>query len=174
MDPNLIKEQINSWYYEYNNDIFRFVFFIIGDRDHTLDILQDTFLRAFDNYESFEGDNVKSWLIRIARNLSIDFIRKKKPIYTISDLFQSLNSTDKTPEQITVFNEFERQLYISLNRIKRPYKDVIILRKIKEFSTNETAQILDWSESKVKVNLLRGMKALRKELEKEGYNSETI
>ncbi|WP_235822815.1 RNA polymerase sigma factor [Cytobacillus massiliigabonensis] len=70
-------------------------------------------------------------------------------------------------------NEYEKDLYHSLNNIKRQYKDVIILRKIKEFSISETAQILGWTESKVKVYLFRGMKALRKELEKEGYNNET-
>ncbi|MET3696617.1 RNA polymerase sigma-70 factor [Bacillus oleivorans] len=174
MDPNIIKQQINSWYHEYSNDIFRYVFFMIGDRDQTNDILQDTFLRAYSHYESFNGENVKSWLFKIARNLTIDFIRKKKPSSSISNLFPAFKAIEKTPEDITIFNEFERQLFISLNRIKRSYKDVIILRKIKEMSISETGRILGWSENKVKVNLFRGMKALRKELEKEGYHNETI
>ncbi|GAA0343855.1 RNA polymerase sigma factor SigW [Bacillus carboniphilus] len=171
MDSNKIKQDINHWYYQYSNDIFRYVFFMIGDREQSKDILQDTFLRAYNHYEAFDGKNVKGWLFRIARNLTIDSIRRKKPISYFKDLFPSFS--EKSPEQITLKSEFEKQLYISLNHIKRQYKEVIILRKIKEFSISETAEILGWTESKVKVYLLRGMKALRKELEKEGYH-ETI
>lgn len=173
MDPNKIKQEINNWYHQYSNDIFKYVYFMIGDREQSKDILQDTFLRAYSNFESFNGKNVKGWLFRISRNLTIDTIRKKRPISYFKDLFPSFIGTEKSPEQISLNNEFEKQLYISLNHIKSQYKEVITLRKIKEFSISETAQILGWTESKVKVYLLRGMKALKKELEKEGYN-ETI
>jgi RNA polymerase sigma-70 factor, ECF subfamily len=164
-----IKQQINNWYYEYSNDIFRYAYFLIGDRDQAKDILQDTFLRAYHHFDSFEGENVRGWLFRIARNLSIDYFRKKKPIAYYLDYFVSLKGTMKTPEEITMMNETERQLYTALTKIKRTYRDVIILRKIKEFSTTDTAKILGWTESKVKVNLLRGMKILKKVLEEEGY-----
>ncbi|WP_235822814.1 RNA polymerase sigma factor [Cytobacillus massiliigabonensis] len=78
MDPNIIKQEINNWYYQFSNDIFRYVFLMIGDREQSKDILQETFLRAYNNYDSFDGKNVKSWLFRIARNLTIDLIRRKK------------------------------------------------------------------------------------------------
>ncbi|GIN87411.1 ECF RNA polymerase sigma factor SigW [Heyndrickxia sporothermodurans] len=174
MDQDIIKKKINDWYYDYSNDIFRYVFFMISERDQAKDILQETFIRAFANYETFDGENEKSWLFRIARNLTIDYIRTKKPISYLLDFFPTLKSTEKNPEQITMLNETERQIYNSLNKIKHQYRDVIILRKIKEFSIVESAQILGWTENKVKVNLFRGMKALKKELEKEGFNNETI
>jgi RNA polymerase sigma-70 factor, ECF subfamily len=130
LDQEMIKKQINDWYCDYSNDIFKYVFFMIGERDQAKDILQDTFIRAFNNYETFEGENPKSWLFRIARNLTIDYIRKKKPISYLLDFIPNLKSTEKNPEQIVILNDTERQLYNSLNKIKRHYRDVIILRKI--------------------------------------------
>ena len=76
---------------------------------------------------------------------------------------------EPSPEQITVLNEAEKELYLAIGRLKRSYRDVIVLRKIKEFSIKETSDILGWSESKVKVNLSRGIQALKNELEKVGY-----
>ncbi|MBM7571929.1 RNA polymerase sigma factor [Aquibacillus albus] len=170
MDKDLIKQNINVLYQKYSNDVYQYIFFMIGEHDQAKDILQDTFLRAYNKYESFNGDNAKSWLFKIARNLTIDYIRKRKPIFYIIDSITSINATDRTPEQMLVLNETEHQLYKALSKIKRSYRDVIVLRKMKEFSISESSHILGWTESKVKVTLFRGMKALKKELEKEGYS----
>ncbi|WP_233269426.1 RNA polymerase sigma factor [Alteribacillus sp. YIM 98480] len=174
MDQDIIKQRVNDWYHTYSNDIYKYVFFMIGEHDQAKDILQDTFLRAYHNFESFQGEKVKNWLFRIARNLTIDYIRKKKTIACLIDSISSSKVTNKTPEQTIVLNETERELYDALRKIKRSYREVIVLRKIKEFSVSESCHILGWNENKVKVNLHRGMKALRKQLVKEGYRHETI
>jgi RNA polymerase sigma-70 factor, ECF subfamily len=174
MDPQMIKEQINDWYNDYSNDVYNYIYFLIGDHEQAKDILQETYLRAYNNFGSFRGENVRGWLFTIARNVTIDDIRKKKPIAYFFDSIPVLKSAELTPEQVTMLNESEQELYIALSKLKLAYRDVIVLRKIKEFSINETASILGWSENKVKVNLFRGMKALRKELEKENFSHETI
>ncbi|MFT4415804.1 RNA polymerase sigma factor [Fredinandcohnia humi] len=174
MGNQVIQQQVNEWYHAYSNDLYNYIFFMIKEHDQSKDILQDTFVRAYDNYSSFRGGNEKSWLFRIARNVTIDYIRKKKPISYIIESFSAIKASDKTPEQLMVLNETEQQLYHALSKVKRSYRDVIVLRKIKGFSISESSQILGWSENKVKVNLYRGMEALRKELLKEGYTHETI
>ena len=169
-DPQkLIKQRINDWYHLYSNDVYSYVLFLLGDHELSKDILQDTFLRAYNCYESFHGGNTKAWLCRIARNLTMDHFRKKRPIAYFFDSFSSVYTHTPTPEQVALLNESARELYVALAKLKRSYKDVIILRKIKEFSIKETADILGWSESKVKVTLYRAMAALKKELEKEDY-----
>ncbi len=174
MEQDGVKHQINDWYLEYSNEIYQFVFFMIGDHAGAKDIVQDTFFRAYQKYDQFHGEKPKNWLYRIAHNVTIDYFRKNKPIPYLIEKFFSLETTAKTPEQVAIFNETERELYFALSKLKRTYRDVIILRKIEEFTTAETAQILGWSENKVKVNLFRGLIALKQQLEKEGYTYETI
>ncbi|MCD8509069.1 MAG: RNA polymerase sigma factor [Bacillus sp. (in: Bacteria)] len=174
MEQDYIKQKVNDWYHEYSDDLYKYVFFMIGDHYQTKDILQDTFLRAFNSFESFQGTGEKSWLFRIARNLTIDYIRKKKPVAYIMEAFPQIQTSEKTPEQLALFNETEKELYVGLRRIKRSYRDVIVLRKIRGFTISETSQILGWTENKVKVNLYRGLKALKHQLEKGGYFHESI
>ncbi|MFD1040528.1 RNA polymerase sigma factor [Virgibacillus byunsanensis] len=169
MDHEFIKRQVNDWYHLYNNDIYQYIFFMIGDHDQARDLMQDTFLRAYNNGDSFQGNNARGWLFRIARNITIDYIRKRKPISYILDTMPIMHSKETTPEQIAFLNETQRELYDAIGKMKRSYRDVIILRKIKSFSIQETATILGWNESKVKTTLFRGIKALKKELVKEGY-----
>ena len=169
-----IKLQVNDWYHTYSNDVYNYVFFLMRDHDQAKDIMQDVFIKAFHSYSSFRGGNLRAWLFRIARNLTMDYFRKKKPIAYILDSIPFVPMIEQSPEQITVLNESEMELYQALGRLKRSYRDVIVLRKIKEFSIKETSDILGWSESKVKVNLSRGIQALKNELEKVGYIHESI
>ena len=147
---------------------------MIKDHNQAMDLMQDTFLRAFDSCSTFEGVNAKGWIFRIARNLTIDSIRKNKPISYFFDTAQPIFAKGVSPEHSVTLSETQRELYTALGKIKVSYRDVIILRKIEGFSITEAATILDWNESKVRTTLSRGMKALRKQLEKEGYKHEAI
>lgn len=174
MDQETVREQINEWYLLHSKDIYQYIFFLIGDREQARDLMQDTFLKAYSKYSHFNGENVKGWLFRIARNTTIDFLRRKKPLSFFTDTLPLLKSNAASPEEVLFFNETERELYQVLNKLKRPYRDVIILRKIEEFTIQETCQILGWSESKVKSNLARGLKVLKVQMEKEVGRGEAI
>ncbi len=113
-------------------------------------------------------------MFRIARNLTIDYIRKNKTIANYLRFLPFGLHDEKSAEDIAILNESEKQLYLAISKIKPSFRDVIILRKIKEFSIGETAEILGCSEAKVKVDLFRALKVLRKELEKEGFRHEAI
>lgn len=174
MTQQSVKEQVNDWYLNYSKDIHQYIFFLTNDHEQSKDLMQETFLRAYNRYDSFQGENCRGWLFKIARNVTIDFVRRKKPISYLLESFPMLKSNHANPEQILSYTETERELYMALEKLKGPYRDVIILRKIEEFSIQETCQILGWSESKVKSSLLRGMKALKKQYEKEGAQHEAI
>lgn len=77
-----------------------------------------------------------------------------------------------TPDQIVAMNFQTEQLYRVIQQLKSTYRHVIILRKLKEFSTAETALILNWSESKVKMKLKRALAELKNDLIKGGFTSE--
>jgi RNA polymerase sigma-70 factor, ECF subfamily len=174
LDEQAVKDQVNEWYYSFSKDIHQYIFFLSRDHEQAKDLMQETFLRAFRHYHSFSGENVKGWLFRIARNVTIDYMRRKKPISYFMDSISLIKSTTTSPEQAASFNETERELHTALNKIKSQYRDVIILRKMEEFSIQETSEILGWSESKVKITLLRGIKALKLELEKAVGSNEAI
>lgn len=92
----------------------------------------------------------------------------------VTELIPLIKSSELTPEQTVTLNESEKELYMALGKLNRKYREVIILRKIKSFSIKETAEILEWRESKVKSTLFRAMGALKKQLEREGYEHEPI
>jgi RNA polymerase sigma-70 factor (ECF subfamily) len=167
---------IVDWYEEYNESIFKFIFMMVQDYQLAEDLRHETFIKAFVNYHSFkEESSPKTWLYRIAYNVTVDSIRKRKPFILLKEAFQLQKDTSKLPHEFLQLKEDSYELYHALSSLKESYRKVVILRKIKEFSIQETALILGWSESKVKSTLFRAIQALEKQMLKEGhFNEKTV
>lgn len=148
-----ITRGITEWYDRYSDSIFSYIFMMVRDYQLAEDLTQDTFLNAYKKYHSFEERaKPKTWLFSIARNITIDYMRKRKPISVFKDIFGTKEDTNPLPADIVEVRETSKELYRALGNIKQPYREVIVLRKLKGFSIKETSEILNWSESKV--NLL--------------------
>lgn len=172
---NTKQNEVMEWYDLYSQSIYRFIFVMINDCQQAEDLTQDTFVRAYQHYESFERRaNPKTWLFNIAHNVTIDYIRKRKPINMIFEFFSTTRDSTPLPEEIIQIKETSLELYQALKSLKTSYREVILLRKVKGFTIQETSQILGWSESKVKMTLLRALAALEKQLLKEGFEYESI
>ncbi|WP_203334052.1 RNA polymerase sigma factor [Planococcus beigongshangi] len=163
------KREISAWYEQHSGSIFRYILLMVRDDQQAEDLTQETFIKAFNHYETFERKaNPKTWLFRIAHNLTIDFIRKQKPLELLKELLFIGGNRSELPEESVEIKENSKELYKALGRLKSSYREVIILRKIREFSIQETAEILNWPESKVKNTLSRAIPALEDQLNKEG------
>ena len=88
----------------------------------------------------------KTWLFSIAHNLTIDFLRKRKPSVFIKEFFHLQKDSNPMPEEVFRIKEESYELYKALEKLKDTYRKVIILRKIKGFSIEDTAKILGWTE----------------------------
>ncbi|WP_010096559.1 RNA polymerase sigma factor [Ornithinibacillus scapharcae] len=170
-----LEDQVKILYAQYHNEIFTYILLMIGERQQAKDLMQDTFVKVFINWERFRGQSSpKTWIYHIARNVTIDYIRKKHPVSYYLDYYSPIHSKQPTPEESLELNEDIALLHRALLKLNRPTRDVIVLRKIMEFSIKETALVLDWKESRVKTVLHRGLEALRKELVEEGFTNETV
>ncbi|MBU8905322.1 RNA polymerase sigma factor [Desertibacillus haloalkaliphilus] len=168
-----MKREISDWYNEYSDSIFKYILMMIHDHHQAEDLTHDTFIKAYRNYHSFQKkSNPKTWLFSIAHNVTVDYIRKKKPIHVIKEILAANKDSGPTPDEIVELKENSHELYQALGNLKQAYREVIIIRKIKGFSTKETTEILNWSESKVKTTLYRAMTALEKQMVKEGDHHE--
>ncbi|HEY5747577.1 MAG TPA: sigma-70 family RNA polymerase sigma factor [Chryseolinea sp.] len=144
----------------------------------TEDLMQETYISAYFNLAKFENrSSFKTWLTRIMLNHCF----QKKQKFS----FQNEITTDTTPptapmfqqpantEKSLVNKELGRVLENALSRIDEDYRIVFTLRTLNELSVAETMEVLDLSESNVKVRLNRAKKMLRSEIEKM-YSPEDI
>ena len=129
------------------------------------DIIQESFIKAFNNLDSFRGDSsFGSWLKRIVINQSITFIKSKKQEFTDIDNLQIVN--DETDE-----NNFPKVdpviIHESIKTLPEKARVVLNLYLLEGYRHKEIAEILDISESTSKSQYLRAKHLLREKLKKE-------
>lgn len=150
-------------YESYYSDLYQYVFYSVNHQKQAEDITQEVFIRALLAYERFRGESSeKTWLFAIARRAVIDWYRKKnKEILFDFTKWKQPPSQERLPDEIVEARDDTRVLYDGIRQLKANYRDVIILRSIQDLSIKETAEIMDWSVTKVKVTHHRAIKKLK-------------
>ncbi|MFC3882763.1 RNA polymerase sigma factor SigX [Bacillus songklensis] len=157
-------------YEKYHQDLFQFLMYMVRSREMAEDLVQEVYIRVLKSYERFEGkSHEKTWLFSIARNVAIDHFRKQKSWkQKVLDVFDwnknSLVDNTPLPEELAVKNEEIQMMYQCLEKCTVDQRSVIILRYMQSLSISETAQVLGWTESKVKTTQHRALQVLRKKM----------
>ncbi|MGV3487379.1 MAG: RNA polymerase sigma factor SigW [Tuberibacillus sp.] len=138
------------------------------------DLAQEAFIRAFTNIGKYETDKkFSTWLYRIATNLSIDFLRKKKPgVYLDAelpgtegfDMHSQLSANDPLPEDQVVQKETSAWLQDEIDQLPPKYRAAIILKYMEDLSLKEISEVLDLPVPTVKTRIHRGREALKERL----------
>ncbi|MBM7610445.1 RNA polymerase sigma-70 factor (ECF subfamily) [Lysinibacillus composti] len=169
-------------YDQYHQDVFQFLIYLVKNRTVAEDLSHEVYVRVLKSYERFQGrSSEKTWLFAIAKNVAIDYFRKNSVRSSRNfDAFdwetEQLVSPTKSPELILELNDDLRQLLTALEKCTGDQKMVVIMRYIQELSIAETAEILNWTEAKVKTTQHRAIKNLREILtqnEKEASHYES-
>ena len=157
-------------YDRYHRDVFHFLVYLIKDRETAEDLMHEVYIRAFRAFDRFEGKSTeKTWLFSIAKNVSIDHFRKmavrrKRAVAHFDWETEQLVSSERLPEEVSALNEDKIMLYRALDLCTGDQKMVIIMRFFQDLSIVETADVLEWTESKVKTTQHRAIKALRERM----------
>lgn len=176
-----MKEIFQRFYEKYHFDLFNFLFYMVKNREQAEDLVQEVYIKVLRSYDQFQGkSSEKTWLFSIARHVAIDWFRKQKRSHekdtnSIDDenVHYVIRDTAPLPEEIAIENEEIQLLYKCLSKCTEDQQSVLLLRYIQSFSIKETAEILGWTESKVKTTQHRGIKAL-KALMEEALRKEEI
>src|SRR4051794_29194936 len=159
----------------YDRNVFRIANHITQNREDAEDVVQDAFLKAYQNLEQFQGNSkFYTWLVRIAVNEALMRLRKRRNDRTVS-LDEDVETEDGSiprevadwspnPEQLYGTSELGDILKKTIQGLSPGFRTVFVLRDVEGLSTEETAEMLNLSVPAVKSRLLRARLQLRERL----------
>jgi RNA polymerase sigma-70 factor, ECF subfamily len=150
-------------YQSYYRKIFVYVHFRLLDTGTAEDLTADVFLRAVERIGSFEyrGAPLLAWLYRIARNLTVDYLRQKSKMKTqrlVEETLAEDTPIEDTTEQLLVRDE----LNAAIKNLTDDQREVVLLKFIGGLSNAEVAQTIRKSEGAVKALQFRALASLRR------------
>lgn len=145
----------------YLKRIYNFVYHYVGNAQETEDITQDVFVKMWKNLKKFDQkQKFSTWLYAVARNTSIDFLRKKKSV-PFSD-FEDENGNNFLLNRLTGRNAFaEDELVYAMEKLSPECRKIISLHN-NAFSFKEIAGMLRKSINTVKSRYRRSIINLKK------------
>ncbi len=159
----------------YEGKIFRLAQHVTQNREDAEDVLQETFMKAYEHLDQFQGNSkFYTWIVRIAVNQALMKLRRRKTDKSVSldetidtgedTVVREIAAWDEDPEARFSREELGQILDSAIQSLEPPYRSVFVLRDIDELSTEETADALGLSVPAVKSRLLRARLQLREKL----------
>lgn len=161
-----LKTLLNNLMLTYGQDVWNYALFLTKSKHLADDISQEVFLKAFIKYEDFRKESsVKTWLLRITRNISINhmktsFFRK----VTLMDFLSQKGAYQSSEKE--VLDKFAvNQVWSIVVKLPRIYREVIVLEAHYDLSDQEMAKLLGISLGALKSRLHRARIKIERELE---------
>lgn len=148
----------------YDKLVFSICYKLTDDYFAAEDLSQETFLSAFQKYDTFDGANEKAWICRIATNKSIDYLRNasRRSIPTEDTFFEQAVEQSRTPEEICMEEEVKKQLINSCEKLKPPYNEIAKAYYLYERSPAEIAQDRGQNVKTIQTQIYRAKGMLKK------------
>ena len=148
--------------------VFVFVFCRVGDRGAAEDLVADVFVEAWRGIRGFDyrGVPLVSWLYRIARNLTADFLRKRSrvKVQALEDGWSGIPHTEDQAEQIAVW----QTVAAAIRKLTGEQQLVLVSRFVEGLTLAETAALLGKKENAIKALEFRALRSVRKILGSQG------
>jgi RNA polymerase sigma-70 factor, ECF subfamily len=158
-------EAFGQIYDEYVDQIFRYIFYKVGNIAESQDLTGQTFLKAFENIDSYEMRDVafSSWLYRIAHNLVVDHFRRESKRERVSfDEQPPATSNEGNPAETVMADLESERLYGAMQKLTHNQREVLVLKFIDNLSNGQVAEIMGISVGAVKSTQKRGLLSLNR------------
>jgi RNA polymerase sigma-70 factor (ECF subfamily) len=164
-DPELLDQLIEQYQFR----LFRYLLHLTANRERSEDFFQETWLRVLERGHQYDGKwKFEAWLFAIARNLVLDWHRRKKP-QSLDSLagpeedasFDVKDEHSESPLEQVLHAEQKSGVAQSLEKVPAIYREVLLLRFQEEMQLDEISSLTGAPISTVKSRLYRGLDAMK-------------
>jgi RNA polymerase sigma-70 factor (ECF subfamily) len=174
-DPDLLDRLIE----QYQHRLLRYLVYLVGNRELAEDLFQETWIRVLERGHQYDGRHqFSTWLYAVARNLTIDYLRKKSPV-SLDALMEDKNKdkdeahahaplepADTRPLawEVVAHQEQAERISAALVGIPAEYRETVVLRFHEGLTLEEIATVTGARLGTVKSRLYRGLNMLMSRL----------
>ena len=167
-DPDLLDRLIE----QYQHRLLRYLLYLAGNRELAEDLFQETWIRVLERGHQYDGRHeFSTWLYAVARNLTIDYLRRRSPI-SLDGLLEDEDHAPVEPAdtrplawEVVAQHEQAERIRAALVSIPAEYRETLVLRFQEGLALEEIATVTGAKLGTVKSRLYRGLNMLMSRLE---------
>ena len=157
------RETFESIFNTYAKDLRRFLFFKTQDVQLAEDILQDAFIKLWDNCAKVSYNKAKPYLYTVANNLFLNMVKRDKILQRHKDSV-SFVSDNQSPEFLMIEQEFLEKLEAAIDDLPEKQREVFLMNRIEKKKYKEIAEVLEISVKAVEKRMHLALKTMREKI----------
>lgn len=163
---NLCNDKVfNRFYVKYSRDLYNFMYYKSGDEDQAMDLVQEAFVKIFQNCGKIHMEKAKSYLFTTANNLFLNVVKHQKVRLAYAQQQPAEAITAEDPQFVLQEKEYMGQLEEAIADLTEAQREVFLMNRIDGKKYREIAELLDISEKAVEKRMMGALKKLRSRLE---------
>jgi len=155
-----MSKQYRQWVKQYQDEAWSLARYLLKDVTEAEDATQEAFTSLWQHRAAIEPGRARAWLMKATRNECFDRLRRRRPEAQLDDS----PAEEGGPVMATQQQELSRWLARAIATLEEPYRSLVVLRDIQQYSYEELAKILNLEMTSVKVYLHRARRQLRTQL----------
>lgn len=158
-----MEEQFLQAYDEYADAVFRHCALRISDRERGRELMQETFLKAWESVRrGTKVENMRAFLYKIANNLIIDTYRRDRGEVSLEDMAEEkgFDPADERADMNVERLVAGREVMDTLQKLEEPYRTALVMRYVDGLEPKDIADTLGITANVASVRIHRGLKHL--------------
>lgn len=152
----------------YQGQLYNFIYKMTKSKEDTEDILQDVFVKVYNNLYKYNNNyRFSTWIYTITLNTIKSAFKKRKlrpACHSIENLIDEIPSLEDSPELLIEVKEYYKEIIEAVDSLKEKQKTAFILRYLKDFSYKEIGKIMGISQEAAKMKVQRAKSALAQKI----------
>jgi len=158
------EDTFRNLYLKYAKDIRQFLFFKTQSIERAEDIMQDAFVKLWDNCSNVNFSKVKSYLFTTANHMFINQFRHDKVVLDYKNQSSGQGKDIENPEFIAIEKEFLEKINTTIASLPEKQREVFVMNRIEKKKYKEIAERLDISVKAVEKRMHQALLVMRKEI----------
>lgn len=150
-----------QWTQDHRDQAWSLARYLLRDPTDAEDVVQEAFIRLWEQREAMSQSRVKPWLLRVTRNLCLDRLRRRRPEDPVQE---SHLAGDNCPAAGLQRGETLARLQGAVQALDEPFRSLVLLRDVQQHSYDEVAAMTELTLPQVKTYLHRARRKLREQL----------
>jgi RNA polymerase sigma-70 factor (ECF subfamily) len=162
--------QFEQFVREHEQDVFTYIQRMVGSREEAADLTQEALLQTYRTWAQVDPESAggyAKWCYRIAHNLCVDYLRKKRPRrMEEEEMERAVDQRSQRPEEVYENRVQAVKVREALQGLDEKYREILLLRYQSEMSYEQMAEVLELPLTTVETRLHRAKLMLREKLKR--------
>ena len=164
LKENICEEHLYDQLFRmYSEDLFKLLYYKFGNQINPADIVQEAFLKLWENCHKVPPEKVKSYLFTVGNNLMINQLARQKTATTYANEYSTSNE-DETPLFVLETQEFDQRIQQAMAALTEDQRITLLLNKVEGKRHQEIADMLGISRKAVEKRIYKALTILKEKM----------